>query len=573
VGALTIAPWQAAAQVGRGGDPESRLQLEAATLESRGDLAGAEAAYRRLLELDPLSSGAVFALERVLRASDRISELRPIVVAFLARSAHPQVQALRLGLLIEADSTSAMVAEAERWLARDPSEGAYRAVASAYRSAFGPGRALDILRRGRAAIGARDALALEMGDLLAGTGDRQGAVDEWTIAVGDGAPLDQVVERVHGLDADVSAAARRLVDALADSDVPERRDAAFTAALEFGLVAEAIDLARRRADDMDGRARQAYLEEVARRSRQAQLARVSAWALQELGGNAANPEERRQVDRRIVEVSLESGDTTLALEAQRRVAGSYGSGTDDRRRAQAEVIRLEAAAAPERAPESWRVFREAFPGAPELDDVGAAVAVSLQARGNDEGAAAVLEGLEGPRSTLERGFLLLARGETETGRQALLTAVGGLPAVEATEIIQLSALLGRLSGASAQALVTAEIEAHRGRPVAAARSLADGTAELRESDRAPLLAEAARIADRGGDAALAADIRRTLIDAYPEAAEVAEASLALARHLGRPGGDESTAIRLLEELIIGRPNSAVVPEARLELERLRSRGS
>jgi hypothetical protein len=97
-------------------------------------------------------------------------------------------------------------------------------------------------------------------------------------------------------------------------------------------------------------------------------------------------------------------------------------------------------------------------------------------------------------------------------------------------------------------------------------------AELRESDRAPLLAEAARIADRGSDPELGADIRRRLIEEYRDAPEVAEASLALARHLGRPGGDEATAILLLEELIIARPNSAVVPEARLELERLRSRG-
>lgn len=572
-GALALAPWPAAAQVGRGGDPQSRLQLEAATLESRGDLAGAEAAYRRLLELEPLSSGPVFALERVLRASDQLSELRPIVVAFLARSGNPQVQALSLGLLIEADSADAMVTEAERWLARDRSESAYRAVASAYQSAFGSGRALDVLRRGRTAIGAPDALALEIGDLLMETGDANGAVDEWAMAIGDGARLEQVLERVRGLDDDAPAAGRRLVDALADSDVPEQSDAALTAALQLDLEAESIDLARRRASDLDGRARQAYLEDVARRARQARLARVAAWAFQELGGDAANPEERRRLDRRIVEVSLEAGDAALALEAQRRVADSYGSGTEDGRRAQAEVIRLEAAATPERAPESWRSFREAFPNAPELDEVGAAVAVSLQARGNDEGAAAVLEGLDGPRSTMERGFLLLAQGDTESGRQALLTAVSGLPAIEATEIIQLSSLLGRMSGASAEALVSAEVEAHRGRPVEAARALSEGAGALRESDRPPLLAEAARIADRGGAADVAAGIRRALIDQYPEAAEVAEASLALARHLGRPGGDEATAIRLLEELIIARPNSAVVPEARLELERLRSRGS
>jgi tetratricopeptide (TPR) repeat protein len=563
----------AGAQVGRGGDPESRLQLEAATLESRGDLDGAESAYRRLLELNPLSAGTVFALERVLRAKDELPELRPILVAFLARSANPEVMALNLRLLLDVDSAQVMSAEAERWLSSSRSEMAYRNVAAAYTRAFGAERALDVLQRGRAALGAADALALETGDLLAASGDLDGAVEEWALAVGDGARLDEVVARVLGLETEGGEARRGLVDALGRSDVPERHDAALAAALAFDLEQESIELANDRADDLDGRARAAYLEEVARRARAERLARVVAWALQELGAGAANPEERRQLDRRIVEAALEAGDPMLALAAQRRVAASFGRDTDEGRRAQAEVVRLEAAATPEAAVTSWQAFRTAFPDAPELDEVAAAVAVSLQTRGNDEGAAAVLDGVTGPRSTLERGYLQLAQGQTEEGRQTLLTGVGGLPAVEATAVIQFAALLGRLSDGGKGVLVAAGVAAHRGRPEQAARSLAEAVGEVREGDRAPLLGEAARLAERAGAAELAADLRRRLIDEFPDAPEFAEASLALARHIGRPGGDERAAIRLLEELIITRPNSAIVPEARLELERLRSRDS
>jgi TolA-binding protein len=64
-----------------------------------------------------------------------------------------------------------------------------------------------------------------------------------------------------------------------------------------------------------------------------------------------------------------------------------------------------------------------------------------------------------------------------------------------------------------------------------------------------------------------------LVDEHPDAAEAAEATLALARHEAVAGGDRDEAIRLLEELITRRPNAAVVPEARLELQRLRNRGS
>ena len=84
-----------------------------------------------------------------------------------------------------------------------------------------------------------------------------------------------------------------------------------------------------------------------------------------------------------------------------------------------------------------------------------------------------------------------------------------------------------------------------------------------------MLAEAARIAMEGGEYELVADIHSVLIEEYPDAPEMAEAALALARHRAkRPCGIEE-AIRLLEELITNRPNAAVVPDARVELQRLR----
>ncbi|MGB1841887.1 MAG: tetratricopeptide repeat protein, partial [Longimicrobiales bacterium] len=69
-----------------------------------------------------------------------------------------------------------------------------------------------------------------------------------------------------------------------------------------------------------------------------------------------------------------------------------------------------------------------------------------------------------------------------------------------------------------------------------------------------------------------ADIRAVLITEYPDAPEVAEASLALARYRARTPRGVEEAIRLLEDLIMNRPNAAVVPDARVELQRLRDRG-
>lgn len=547
--------------------------MEAATLESRGDLEGAEAALRRLLASNPGSSGALFALERVLRAKSELVELRPLVDAYLARSESAEVHGLKLELLLEADSLSAMVADAERWMAAEPSEPTFLEVARAYERGFGRERALEVLRRGRSALGG-GALALETGDLLAASGDFRRAGEEWAIAVtADGSGLEAVRVRLGRMREGRLEAARRVVAVLGESALAERRRATVALALEQGLGPEALELAERHASGLTGRARATFLNETGILARESGAAEVAAWAYGRLAEQAANPEERREYDQRVVDVAQEAGDAAAALAAQRRVLASHRPGSEEWRRALAKVIELEAAVDPERAVASWTSFRRDFPRAPELDAVAAAVAASLQARGDAPGAAAVLEGVEGPRSTVERAYLRLDAGDIEEARELLLVAVGGLPPTEATSLIQLVGLLGRLSGAGARALAEAGVEARRGPAAGAALRLAERAGRLPEADRAPLLAEAARLAERGGDAEAAARIRRRIVEEHPDAPELAEAALALARHLAGPGRDLAEAVRLLEALITERPNAAVAPEARLELERLRSRGA
>jgi hypothetical protein len=173
---------------------------------------------------------------------------------------------------------------------------------------------------------------------------------------------------------------------------------------------------------------------------------------------------------------------------------------------------------------------------------------------------------------LERAYIFLSDGALEDGRQALLMAVGGLAPATATEVIQLASLLQRLSPRGAALLARAGVAAHRGWGRAAADTVVNGLASLPEEERATLLAEAARMAHRADAVEAAADLRRLLLDAFPEAPEAAEATLGLARYAAAhdaPGH----AVRLLEELIAQRPTAAVVPDARRELERLRAGGS
>lgn len=573
--ALGLIPIHVSAQSGMR-SAEARLLREAAARESRGDYQGAADALRRLLADTPESSGGIFALERVLRAQGQVVELLPAIDAYLAVDPDsPGVRSLALRVLTDVDSLDAMRRQAESWIERDPQGAvAYREIARIYQDAFGPEEAMAVLRRGREAVGADDAFALEIGDLLVAADDRAGGATEWAAAVGDdGGQTAAVSRRLAELPEGRREVGRLVVEELAASGGLARRTAAARLALDLGLSQRADALVRDVADDMDGRARSSFLADAARRARESGMVALASWAYDELGDEAQSPAERRQFDQRIVDVALASGDTATALEAQWRIVDSYSSRSVDRRRATARAIELEGGhAEPERLTRLLTDFRQRFENAPELDGLAATVAAALHARGDEVGAEAVLEGVSGPRSSLERGYLLLGRGELEEGRAALLLALTGLPPSDATGVIQFTGLLGRISAEGAEALAAAGVQARRGEAEAAAMHLAATVDDLPGDERAPLLAEAGRIASSGGAHEAAAAIRTRLLEDHPGASESAEAALELARHHARSAEGVDEAIRLLEDLIARRPNAAIVPDARLELQRLRSRG-
>ena len=563
---------------GRPGGAESQVLRDAAARESRGDLRGAERVLRGLLESDPGSSGGLFALERVLRAQGRPAEILPVADAFLEREPESSgVRYLKLRVLMEVDSLEELRAETQRWVAMDAArELPYREAARVYERAFGPETALELLHAGRAAMGRPDALALEVGSLHARMGDLEGAAREWALAVGaDGAQASAVAGRVRDLPGGgADEVGREIVRVLGGSDEPGRRRAGARLAMDLRLEREALELSRQVAGELSAPEREAFLSDIGRRARDADLIQLASWAYGQLGDAGPASGDRRQLDLRVVEVALAGGDTAAAVEAQRRVVASYSRGSAERRRAAAQAIRLESTQAdPERLDELLASFRTEFPNAPELDALAARAASALLVRGDAEEAAALLEGVDGPRSALERGYLLLEAGAVEEGRQSLLRAVTGLPPSEATPVIQFVGLLGRASPQGARVLADAGVVAHRGEAARAARGLAAAVGRLAEEERAPLLAEAARMADRGGEVEVAASIRETLLESHPDAPEVGEASLALARFRARSAAGVDEAIRILEDLITRRPNSAVVPDARMELERLRTRGS
>lgn len=554
---------------------EARMLRSAASRESRGDLAGAEAVLRDLLERYPTSSGGVFALERVLRARGRVGDVLPVVDAYLDREpSAPGPRYLKLRVLVELDSLDAVTDAAEAWIDADSrSPDPYREVARIYERAFGAERALEVLRQGQRSVGISAPLAVETGDLLLRLGREDDAVAEWSDAVGsDGAQAAAILRRVAELEGDRAALVKPLVDALGqEPTTTARRRAAAHVAVEVGLEEDAIREARLAADGLSDRSRKSFLTDLSRRADEAGSPDVALWAYGELRADAEGS-EARALDERIVTASLAAGDTVRAREAQDRVAAALPRGAPERRRALATAIRLGATEeSVARIRERVREFQEEFPGAPELDELAANLAWDLQGRDRPDEAAAVLEGVDGPRSSLERAYLHFARGEMEEGREALMASVGGLPAASATDVIELATILQRVSPAGGEVVASSAAMAHRGREDDAVSTLAEALPTVPDQDRSGMLTLAARFADRGGQMAQGAELRARLLREYPDDPAVPEATVALARYQAEQPEGLDEAVKLLEDLILANPDSPVVPHARRELQRLRGR--
>jgi len=554
---------------------EGALVREAATLEARNDHPGAERVLRSVLEQFPSSAGGLFAIERALRSQDRLSEILPLIdVALGVDPRIPGVRAMKLRILTEVDSLATLEREVEEWIRAEPrSPEPYRELARMYERAYGPVRAVTLLRDGRRELGDPAAFSLELGDLLLSTGQVEGAAHEWSLALGgDGALTSAVLRRVGQLPKDSVQVVRHLLDALATEPTSVlRRQAGVQIAMEAGLLDDALRFARDVTPTLAAGPKRMFLEGMARRAEQIGAPSLVLWAAEGLRQNPTNAADLRASEIRIVQAALATGDTTRAIAAQLRLAESLPPASEQRLRVMVELIRIESHrvefALLERRLEA---FRAEFPGTSELDELAAVLARGLYAQGNREAAASVLTGVRGPRSTLERAFMRLDEGDIAGGEASLRQAIASLPPAMATGTIQLLSLLARVSRPGASELARAAVLNHRGATREAIDHLVDALARLPERDHPGLLAHAARIADESADPDRAAELRGRLVNAFASAPETAEATLELARWQARSGRSQE-AVALLEALIIDRPNSPLVPDARRELDRLRSR--
>jgi len=550
---------------------ETRLLRAAAEEVTSGDLAGAEETLRRLLGGRPTSAAGIFALERVLRAQDRIGEILPFAARFADLEPHASgPRLLELRVYTELGDRNGLEDAAEDWLEGSASSEPYREVGRVFARVFGPERALSVLERGRTDLGRPSLFAMEVGDLLNDLGRVEEALLEWAAVIGnDGAQVSAVMRRVGEIEEDRETLVLPLLEQLRRQPTTGARlRAGARIALEAGAFEEARSLAEYALEGLADRPRRGFLTALARQAQEADAMGVALWAYESLRESANNAAEGRALDQRITVAALASGDTVRAIEAQQAIADDLPEGNLDRRQALAEIIRLGIDRSGVEMRTSLAAFSREFPDAPQLDALAVTLAVRLDSDGDREGAQLLLADVAGPKSALERGYLYLASGEVVTGRVALQDALPGVSPGVATELIALLDLLDRLEGESLTALVRSVVLAHHGNTDGSLSELELAIDAVSTDERPRLLAMGARIADRGRVPERAADFRGRIIREHAYSAEVPEATLELARFRGATPGGVDEAIRLLEELILSQPNSAIVPTARRELQRI-----
>jgi tetratricopeptide (TPR) repeat protein len=552
---------------------EAALLRDAAALEARGDQPGAEQVLRSVLEQAPTSTGALVAMERVLRAQRRTRDMLPYIDRMLAVDPRAsQAWTTKLRLLVEVDSLATLEQEAQSWMRADPSSpDPYRELARMYERAYGAARAVELLRAGRTRMGDSAVFAAELGDLLQRTQQAEAAAQEWARAVGeDGEQLAVVMRRVAVLDPDSSRVPSLLVQTLdTQPTTVGRRRAAVRIALEVGLVDQAIELARRVAPALPGAERRIFLQEMARRGEDVPVPELSLWAYETLRQGTSDPAELTALDGRIAVSALAAADSVRALSALDSQAARLPRGSNERRHVVGDAIRIQASRGePEALTSRLASFRSEFPDAAELDELASVVALGLQSRGHSQAAATVLTDVLGPRSSLERAYLHLDGGDVEAGIAALQESLAALPPATATDVIQLVSLLDRVGAPAAKVVARAAVLEHRGAPRDALEHITAELGSLPAEDQPALLSHAARLADGAGSPELGTQFRQTLVDQHPDAAEMPDAVLMLSRARAQ-AGRVPEAIALLEKLILERPSSPVVPAARRELDRLK----
>ena len=562
---------------------ESRALARAAAAERSGRIEDARRDLESVLESNPQSPTALAMLSQLLVPRGRAEEVLPYAerAAVQGQAGNPVAMQVWIRTLKAVGERDSALAVASRWIRDRPGDvAAYSETARQLAAAGRTGEAIGTLEAGRSASGDSTVLAQELADLLAADGNLAGAAREWAIILGWGEiGVAAVAERIRSPELPEEAAIAALSDRLWDRDLPVY--------VRRGGLALAVDLEQRRwarslaadlIDTVPRETRRLVLRDYYVECRNRNWYSEAVWAAESLAAEAVDEAERNHWRAMAADVAYRAGDPGEAERTFQELAVTAQVGSETHRRSLRRLFSLRAAGGSGEAPGLLEQYAKAYPeDANEIVEMAVELSNARVAHRDLQGARAALSlagdapgASQASRLAGQRGVVALLEGRPARALAELETAVfipDGDP-VRRTDAMLLVQLLETADSSQAAELGSGLLDLLADRDPRTLQGLANGWTDPERAGEAgsALLSLAAGALDREGFEPAAAELRSSLVSAYPEAPEAPAAMLELGR--AATASNPAAARGWFERLVVEYPQHALAPVARQELSAL-----
>lgn len=539
-------------------------------LERAGQLEEAAREYRTALQVNPANLSALLGLERVLTPDNQLESLIPQLDTALAlQPDNRSVRSLQIRVLTALADLDRLEEAAREWIAVSP--GSAEPYAEWARAAVKLGEselATAILGEGVVTVGDA-ALAQDMAELSAETGEWESAAAQWLDAVRTNAAL---MPTAAANLSEVPSENREAVVSLLTENARDEEGNLLAAELLLGWdrpldAWELVDRVLPREARVVPHLRR--FADRARLQRGPDAARARGLALERIAqlstGIAA---ERTQIEA--ARAFVEAGDRRSAERILSRLANNAEPDQQNAVSAVATLIRVMAESGRvDEAEERFREWEDRLP----LDETSALrdrIAWGWLGEGELDRAERIIAGDSTVRSFALHGWLALYRGDLQGATENFRRA-GPRTGTreEATERTVVLALIQQIDADTVPALGAGLLQLRRGDSSRAVRDLDRASRSLPpDKGRADVLGFAGMIAVENEDAQTAQRLLRSAIESDPTGAAAPPAFYYLARAHEQLGQTDQAQLHL-ERLILEYPDSAVLPVARRFLDRLR----
>ena len=566
---------------------ESSALARAAAAERAGRVEDARRELEQVLASNPSSPAALAMLSQLLAPRGRAEQVLPYAEQAAAMGGWKDPVAMQVWIrtLAAVGNRDSALAVASRWITERPAEiAAYSEKARLLSASGRTDEAIGALEAGRTASGDSTILAQELAELRVAVEDLDGAAREWGIILGWGeVGVAAVAERIRSSTPSDEASVEALSERLSNGDLPVHvRRGGLSLAVELDRQDWARSLAEGLADMVPPETRRLVLRDYYVACRNRDWVADAAWAAGRLADESPDEAERDHWRAMAADAAYRAGDGRKAESTFAELAGTARVGTETHRRSLRRLFSLRAGSGSRDAAELFEQYAAGYP-----EDTGAIVDMAVEwstARMVDrdfEGARAALRQAGEPsgasqvsRLAGQRGVLALLEGRPGRALAELETAAfipDGDP-VRRTDAMLLLQLLETADSTQAADLGRGMLDLMADGNPRTLEALAVGWADPARAGAAGpgLLSLSAGALDREGFQQPAAELRRSLVSAYPEAPEAPAAMLELGR--AKTEADPAAARVWFERLVVDYPRHALAPVARQEISALDDEG-